>query len=239
MAEHGREEPVLGIAFDGTGMGEDGTSWGGEFLLGSASHVERLATFRPIPLPGGNVVMREVWRTGYALLHDAFDGEPPLDRLALFQVVGQMLERGLNAPQAHGVGRFFDAFGSLGLARPVSSYEGQVAIAWDFAAEGYDEDPYPFAIDRDQTPMQIDLRPTARAAVEDLIAGVPPGRISARFHGTLVGATVSPDRSRSRAGFFKMTDWYAKSRKNCLMNTRYYGIERSPRGTEGLRSVKP
>ncbi|MFZ1863067.1 MAG: carbamoyltransferase HypF [Polyangiales bacterium] len=198
MAEHGREEPVLGIAFDGTGMGEDGTSWGGEFLLGSASHVERLATFRPIPLPGGNVVMREVWRTGYALLHDAFDGEPPVDRLALFnavpeaslQVVGPMLERGLNAPQAHGVGRFFDAFGSLGLARPVSSYEGQVAIAWDFAAEGYDEDPYPFAIDRHQTPMQIDLRPTARAAVEDLIAGVPPGRISARFHGTLVGATV-------------------------------------------------
>jgi hydrogenase maturation protein HypF len=203
LAEHSREGAVLGIAFDGTGMGDDGTSWGGEFLLCSTVHYERLATFRPIRLPGGNVAMREIWRVAYALVHDAFDGRPPIDRIRLFEsvpaasirVVAQMLERNVNAPKAHGVGRYFDAFGSIALMRPASSYEGQVAIAWDFAAEGYDEGAYPFTVDRAQTPMQIDLRPAVRAAVEDVIAGLAPGRISSRFHRALASATEAVTRT--------------------------------------------
>lgn len=199
LAEHGREGPALGVAFDGTGMGDDGNSWGGEFLLCSAGNFERLATFRPIALPGGNIAMREVWRVSYALLHDAFDGKPPIDRLALFGavpkaslgVVAQMIERNLNAPRAHGVGRYFDAFGALGLERPESHYEGQVAIAWDFAAEGHDDEAYPFEIDRTRTPMEIDFRPAARAAVDDICRGVPPGKVSARFHAALARATVT------------------------------------------------
>jgi hydrogenase maturation protein HypF len=203
MAEHSREEPVLGVAFDGTGMGDDGASWGGEFLLCTAARYERLATFRPIRLPGGNIAMREIWRTAYSLLHDAFDGTPPIDALALFEsvpraslrVVDQMLERGLNAPPAHGVGRYFDAFGSVALSRSISRYEGQVAIAWNFAAEGYHEPAYPFVIDRAQTPVQIDLRPAVRAAVADTTAGMAPGRISARFHGMLAEATANVVRA--------------------------------------------
>jgi len=203
LAEHGRMGPALGVAFDGTGMGDDGTSWGGEFLLCSAGNFERLATFRPIALPGGNVAMREVWRVSYALLHDAFDGDPPIDRLGLFgaipeasvRVVAQMIARDLNAPKAHGVGRYFDAFGALALGRPRSSYEGQIAIAWDFAADGYDDEPYPFEIDRSREPMQIDLRPATRAAVDDIVRGAPPGRISARFHGALARATVTVVRA--------------------------------------------
>lgn len=203
MAEHFCEGPVLGVAFDGTGLGEDGTSWGGEFLLCSALGFERLATFRPLALPGNNLAMREVWRVAYALVRDAFDGNPPLDHLGLFhsvppeslRVVDQMIERGFNAPQAHGVGRYFDAFGSLALQRGVATYEGQVAAAWDFAAERHQEEAYPFAIDRDRTPIEIDLRPTARAAVEDLGRGDAPGRISARFHGALVEATLAVIRA--------------------------------------------
>lgn len=203
LAEHGREGPVLGVAFDGTGMGDDGTSWGGEFLLCSAGNFARLATFRPIALPGGNVAMREVWRVSYALLHDAFDGNPPIDRLALFGaipkaslgVVAQMIERNLNTPLAHGVGRYFDAFGALALERPESRYEGQVAIAWDFAAEGHDDEAYPFEIDRSRAPMEIDFRPAARAAVDDICRGVSPGKVSARFHAALAGATVTVVRA--------------------------------------------
>jgi len=199
MAEHGRSGPVLGLAFDGTGLGEDGASWGGEFLLCFAGYFERLATFRPLRLPGGNVAMKEIWRVAYALLHDSYDGRPPIESMDVFEsvpkesqrLVGQMLERDLNVPAAHGVGRYFDAFGALGLGRPSASYEAQVAIAWDFAATPDHRRAYPFEMDEAQTPSEIDLRPTARAAVEDLLSGVDKGIVSARFHNTIVDASVA------------------------------------------------
>jgi hydrogenase maturation protein HypF len=198
MAEHGAQGPVLGVAYDGTGFGEDGTSWGGEFLLCFAERYERLATFRPVRLAGGDLAMREVWRIGYALLHDAFDGAPPFDSLPLFRdvapeslrVVSQMIERGLNAPLARGVGRYFDGFGALALGRPCSRYEGQVAITWDHVANDSVHDAYPFELDRSATTMEVDLRPTVRAAFEDLVSGASSGDISGRFHNTLVAATV-------------------------------------------------
>lgn len=198
-AEHGHDGPVLGVAFDGTGFGEDGTSWGGEFLLCFPGRFERLATFRPMRLPGGDLAMREVWRIAYSLLHDAFDGDPPVDALPLFrdvpmesiEVVAQMIERELNAPLARGVGRYFDAFGALALRRAISTYEGQIAIAWDFAAEDGVYECYPFEIDQHGTPMEVDLRPAVRAAVADIGSAVPVGRISARFHNTIVEVTVT------------------------------------------------
>ena len=199
MAEHRHQGPVLGVAFDGTGFGEDQTSWGGEFLLCFPGRFERLATFRPIGLPGGDLAMREVWRVAYALLHDAFDGDPPVDALSLFHdippqsiaVVKQMLERELNAPLARGVGRYFDAFGALALNRPVSTYEGQIAVAWDFVADDDVPESYPFEIDRSRTPMEVDLRPAVRAAVDDICAEVAPSVISARFHNAVVGVTIA------------------------------------------------
>jgi hydrogenase maturation protein HypF len=197
MAEHGRMGPVLGIAFDGTGLGEDGTSWGGEFLLCRPAGFERLASFRPLRLAGGDVAIREVWRIALALLEDAYPGAAPLEALSLFRdvparrlgVVQQMLERDLNSPRARGVGRYFDAFGALGLGRAVSEFEGQVAMAWDQAALEGDAVGYPFDIDESTRPTEVDLRVTARAAVEDLLAGASPGHVSARFHQTLVDAT--------------------------------------------------
>jgi hydrogenase maturation protein HypF len=198
MAEHGVQSPVLGVAYDGTGFGEDGTSWGGEFLLCSPERYERLATFRPLRLAGGDLAMREVWRIGYALLHDAYDGTPPLDSISLLgdvssesvRVVKQMIERGLNAPQARGVGRYFDGFGALALGRSRSTYEGQVAIAWDQVANESVSDAYPFEVHRMRTPWEVDLRPTVRAAVNDLRSGAPAGDVSARFHNALVAVTV-------------------------------------------------
>ena len=198
MAEHGIQGPVLGVAYDGTGFGEDGTSWGGEFLLCFAERYERLATFRPLRLAGGDLAMREVWRIGYALLHDAYDGAPPSDSISLLgdvrpssiRLVKQMIERGLNAPQARGVGRFFDGFGALALGRARSTYEGQVAIAWDQVANESVSNAYPFEIDRMRTPWEVDLRPAVRAAVDDLGGAVHAGDVSARFHNVLVAVTV-------------------------------------------------
>jgi hydrogenase maturation protein HypF len=133
MAEHGLAEPVIGVAWDGTGLGTDGTAWGSEVLVADYRRFERSATFRPIRLAGGDVAIREVWRQALALLDDAFDGDPPLDRLSLFNgvprrnltVVRQLIDKDINAPPAHGAGRMFDAAGAIGLARPVSQPRGE------------------------------------------------------------------------------------------------------------------
>lgn len=197
MVEHAIEEPAIGVAFDGTGHGTDGTMWGGEFLVSTRRDFVRVATFRPLALAGGDVAIRQVWRQAVAFLDDAFDGEPPLSRLPLFaemapvhlRVVRQMIRKGLNAPLAHGVGRYFDAVGALVLGQAVTRYEAQVAMACEFVASGTGE-PYPFAIDRTTTPWTVDLRPMGRALVDDLLGGQAAGVVSARFHATVVRATI-------------------------------------------------
>ena len=199
MAEHGLAGPVIGVAYDGTGWGPDGTAWGGEILVASYERFERAATFRPVALAGGDVAIREPWRIALALVDDAFGADAPVDRLAVFShvparsiaVVRGMIATATNAPRARGIGRFFDGLGALGLARPAASYEGQVAVAWNVAVAAGDHGRYPFSIEANE----VDLRPLVRAAVGELIAGVTPGVISARFHATLIAATI--DRVRA------------------------------------------
>ena len=198
MAEHGLEGPVLGLAWDGTGLGTDGTAWGGELLLATFEGFERLATLRPLRLAGGDEAIRQVWRIALAALDDAFDGAPPLEELTLFRevpsrdvaVVRQMIEQGLRAPLAHGAGRYFDAFGALGLGRPRSTYEGQVALEWNVVADEGESRAYSHAVNRDTGILEIDLRPTVREAVADLIAGKAASVVSARFHNTLAEAAA-------------------------------------------------
>lgn len=200
MAEHGLAGPVLGLAFDGTGYGTDGTAWGGEFLIADFSGFERVATFRTMPLAGGDLAIHEVWRLALAVLDDAFEGEPPLAALPSFQafgrdarslaVVRQMIATGLNAPRARGVGRWFDAVGALVLGRPISRYEGEVAMLFNLAADPGERSLYEF--DLDFAPLlEIDPRPLVRGVVQDLLAGRSPAVISAKFHNTL--ATMAGD----------------------------------------------
>ena len=197
MAEHGLDSPVIGVAYDGTGFGLDGTSWGGEVMIAGYTSFRRVATFRPIPLAGGDQAIKQVWRIALALLDDAFDGEPPLDRLALFrntpqrvESVRRMIAQGVNAPLARGVGRYFDAFGALVLDLPVARYEGEVAFQWNVIADPNEKGRYPAVIREGRDPWEVDLRPMVKAAVEDLIAGRDPATISARFHNTLAATTV-------------------------------------------------
>jgi hydrogenase maturation protein HypF len=208
MAEHRLEGPVLGLAYDGTGYGTDGTAWGGELLLADYSAFERLGTFRPIRLAGSDQAIREVWRIALALLDDAFAGDPPLERLALFggiaeskvELVRQMIARGLHAPQAHGVGRYFDGLGALVLARPLSHHEGQVALEWNLAADPAERASYPFELESGPL-LQVDFRPLVRAAVDDLIRGASAARISARFHNAIARASGELVRqAAARAG---------------------------------------
>jgi hydrogenase maturation protein HypF len=207
MAEHGLAGPVLGLAWDGTGYGTDGTAWGGELLLAWPDRFERLGTLRPLPLAGGDEAIRQVWRIALAALDDAFAGAPPLDDLSLFRdvdprdvaAVRQMIAKGIRTPRAHGAGRYFDALGALGLARRRASYEGQVALEWDVVAGEDDSRGYGFEVAEEQGRLEVDLRPTVRGAVLDLLSGDGAARVSARFHETMASAAAAFVREASLA----------------------------------------
>ena len=205
MAEHGLAGPAIGLAWDGTGYGTDGTAWRGELLVATPASFERLATFRPIPLAGGDRAIRQVWRSALALLDQAFDGAPPLDRLPLFaridrreiEQVRQMIAARFNSPAAHGVGRFFDAFGAIALGKTAARYEGQVAVELAGAADPDEDRAYPYAIEAGPV-AAVDLRPALREAVADLLNGRSAATLSGRFHATLVDAGVEIVRLAER-----------------------------------------
>jgi hydrogenase maturation protein HypF len=205
MAEHGLDGPALALTWDGTGLGTDGAAWGGELLLAERGRFERLATFRPLRLAGGDRAILEPWRIALAALDDALGPDAPLERFPALAaidpkeiaVVRRMLAAGVNSPAAHGAGRAFDAAGALALGRGASRFEGQVAMALEAAAGGDPAAPYPFDIEAGAV-EQLDLRATWRALAADVLAGVPPGAISARFHATLVRAGAELVRRAAR-----------------------------------------
>ncbi|MEZ4394296.1 MAG: carbamoyltransferase HypF [Polyangiales bacterium] len=208
LAEHGLDEPAIAVAFDGTGFGTDGTAWGGEVLLVDGPRWTRLSALRPIPLPGGERAIREVWRAALGALVDAFgEGEARAlsARLRVFDGVPaaaretalRMIAAGVESPGARGVGRAFDAAGALALALPRADYDAHVATALEACAEGA-EGPYPFALPVELDPAgrfgserEIDLRPTFRALTRELVDGRSPSAVSARFHASVVEATAA------------------------------------------------
>ena len=202
MAEHGIDGPVIGIAYDGTGYGTDGTLWGGEILVATAATFRRVATFRPLPLVGGDRAIREPWRIAVALAMDAFQGELPDEVRSMLRMVDvrelaafkQLLTRQFPAPLARGVGRYFDAFGALFLSRPRAAFEGQVALEWDQIADPQVARSYRFAIAERGGCLEIDLRPSFEDALRDRRADESAGAISAAFHNTLAVATADAIR---------------------------------------------
>jgi hydrogenase maturation protein HypF len=194
MAEHQLRGPVIGVAFDGTGYGDDGTAWGGEVLLAGYGSYTRLATLRPIALAGGERAIAEPWRLALAVLDDAFEGRPPLDALPLFRAVPErdmanvrrLLSTGL---LAHGAGRVFDAAAALVLSLPRSAFEAQLAMRLEQTAQGAAE-PWPYTLDASRAPLRIDLRPMWKALTADLIAHTPAPVLAARLHTTLAAATA-------------------------------------------------
>ncbi len=159
MAENELTDSVLGVAWDGTGFGLDGTVWGGEFLRVTAASFLREAHFRAFRLPGGEIAIREPRRAAVGLLYDLLgDGLLELDHLEFLASFSPserrnllaMLERKLNSPLTSSAGRLFDVVSALLGLRQENSFEGQAAMSLEFALEGIQTDEsYPFGLSRD------------------------------------------------------------------------------------------
>jgi hydrogenase maturation protein HypF len=206
MAERGIEGAVIGIAYDGTGYGTDGTMWGGEVMVATAAAFTRVATFRALPLIGGDRAIREPWRLAVALVVDAFEGELPPEAHSRLQNVPErdlravmhLLGDRMPAPLARGVGRYFDAFGALFLGRTRARFEGQVALEWNQIADPRIARTYRFRIDAGRGFDEIDLRPTVRDALCDAASGHSIATVAAAFHNTLAAATAEAVRRTAK-----------------------------------------
>lgn len=214
MAEHGFDGEVLGVAFDGAGLGGDGTLWGGEFLCGDGAQLRRVAWLRPFPLPGGERAAREPRRAALGLLYAAYG--PGLGGVTLpfsaaeQRTLLQALERRVNAPFTSSVGRLFDAVAALLGLCEVASFEGQAAAAVQAAAEAAPaQTPYPLPLVQHGDGLVADWVPLLDEVLADRAAGVAVSIIAARFHAALaalvsvVSARVGTPRVVLAGGCFQ------------------------------------
>ncbi|WP_250565186.1 carbamoyltransferase HypF [Adonisia turfae] len=195
MAEHSLDVPILGVAWDGMGYGPDQTVWGGEFLQITMSGFERVAHLLPFPLPGGELCSREPRRSALGLLYGCYgdvafecDDLVPVQEFSASQrtVLQQMLTNKINTPMASSMGRLFDGVAALLNLHQVVSFEGQAALALEFAAaETMVQRGYPFIISS-TVPYIIDWRPMVRKIIHDQGQGVATTVVAAKFHRTLV-----------------------------------------------------
>ena len=197
LAEHDEAGPALGVIWDGTGLGTDGAIWGGEFLLGDAAARQRVAHLRCFRLPGGDAAVRDPARTALALLHQLELEEAAQRELAVLQripetkrrVLQRMITEGINAPRTSSMGRLFDGVAALLSLVDVVSFEGEAAMALEFAAARapHETGAYPLPLGGDHT---LDWRPLLFELLADLRAGATRERVAARFHNALVAAAV-------------------------------------------------
>ncbi|HTX31849.1 MAG TPA: carbamoyltransferase HypF [Solirubrobacteraceae bacterium] len=196
LAEHGDPGVAVGAIFDGTGLGSDGTVWGGEFLAGDLSGFQRVGTLWPVRLPGGERAIREPWRMACAWALAAEAPDLP-ERLAPFVApeawaqIRRLAESGLASPVTSSMGRLFDAVAALCGIRPAVNYEGQAAIELEAACETTERGAYPIELAWHGELLQLDPREMIRSLVRDLAGGAEVARVASRFHRGLAEATVS------------------------------------------------
>ncbi|MBZ5553633.1 MAG: carbamoyltransferase HypF [Acidobacteriia bacterium] len=250
MAENELEGSLLGVSWDGTGFGSDGTIWGGEFLLTDASSFRRFASFRQFRLPGSAVAIREPRRAAIGLLHEVYGPEvfqqTELHPVKSFteserSLLRQMLLQGVNSPLTSSAGRLFDAVASIVGIRQKVRFEGQAAMELEFTiGDESTEERYPFHIlesdqggpppdptaQQTQPQFVIDWSPLVEGVLGDL-AHVGAATIALKFHNSLAEMIVEIAR-RSGEGRILLTG-------GCFQNK--YLTERTVRRLEasGLR----
>ncbi|MDW8320572.1 MAG: carbamoyltransferase HypF [Armatimonadota bacterium] len=192
MVENELEPPALGVSWDGTGYGTDGTIWGGEFLIVREEGWERFAHLRPFRLPGGDRAIKEPRRSALGVLYEMFGNEAfELLKDAFAEnerrLLGQMLQQGINAPITTSAGRLFDAVASLVGLRQVVNFEGQAAMELEFLTHGVQSDEtYPLSLSGTTPPYVLDWAALIRTVLQEVQQGGLSPQIAVRFHNTLV-----------------------------------------------------
>ena len=185
-------DPVIGLSFDGTGLGTDGAIWGSEVLVGGYKAYQRAYHLAYVPLPGADQAVRKPARMALAHLWAAgIDWEadlPPVQALSTEErtVIRAQLEKKLNAPPTSSLGRLFDAVSALLGIRQVVDYEGQAAMELEACLDPQEKGVYPFDVRQDL----IDPAPLFAAVLADWRAGLSTSRLAARFHNSLVVLTL-------------------------------------------------
>jgi hydrogenase maturation protein HypF len=199
MAEHGLEGRVIGVAFDGFGLGTDGTAWGGEFLVCDAASADRAGHLRSVSLPGGDAAVRQPWRMAVAHADDAGVADEALALLDVPAYQADLVLRQIRSPDAatttSSVGRLFDAVAALAGLVDVATYEGHPAMLLEQVAESSATREYDFDVGFEDATIVVDPRPIITAVVRDLMRGRMVGEVAGRFHRTMTAATLAACRA--------------------------------------------
>lgn len=205
MAEYGLKGQVIGVAYDGTGYGTDGTIWGGEILLATYGQFKRVAHLEYVPMPGGESAVRKAWRMAVSWLKQTFGEEAERLQLGVKERVGEsrwrklwnLLRSDLPQPQTSSVDRLFDAVSSLLGICDFGAYEGHPAIWLEMEAaqwvgkcgENFSEPPFAFEVS-DTDPIVLKPTPVIKGIVDGLRHNEPVDKLAAQFHAALADATV-------------------------------------------------
>jgi hydrogenase maturation protein HypF len=196
MAEHGLDEKVIGVAFDGTGYGIDGNIWGGEFLIADLKDFERAFHFEYVPMPGGDKVVEEPWRMAVAFLLNAYGSFEVIPRLPFMQkvkneelrVILEMIEKGINSPLTSSVGRLFDAVSAMLNVCIYASYHAEAPMRLEDIINENEHGIYNYEINHEL--KIISFAQAIRQIVEEITKSIDPSIISTRFHNTIVQVIV-------------------------------------------------
>ncbi|MEA3279269.1 MAG: carbamoyltransferase HypF [Thermodesulfobacteriota bacterium] len=193
MAENRLDGPVIGLSFDGTGYGTDGSIWGGEILIVEDKKFERAAHLSYVSMPGSEAAIKEPWRMAVSYLYDAFGEElysldlPVLKEIDKNKIrfIVEMISKQINSPSTSSLGRFFDGIAAIIGIRNYVVFEGQAAMELEMLAEKNINKTYDFKwISGDM--HKIFLQPIVCGVVDDMSKGVHPSDISSKFHATII-----------------------------------------------------
>ncbi len=208
MCEHGLDEEVIGISFDGTGLGDDGHIWGGEILVCDLAGYTRFMHFDYVPMPGGDKVSQEPWRTAVSYLYQVYGTDfrqRDLDFLRHIpaikvDMIVEAIEKKINSPLSSSCGRLFDAVSALINLCPVSAFHAEAPMRLESIADTRIETSYPFA------PYDtINFGPMIREIVDDLRHGETQAHIAGKFHNTMINVIfASAEKARLSTGLNKV-----------------------------------
>jgi len=200
VAEHGLNEKVIGVIFDGTGFGPDDTLWGGEFFAGEILNLRRIAYLKQVPLVGGESSIKNPWKTAVSMIHaSAGNGSDLLlEQLGFFQKYGE--QEVLNvlklwdirkfSPLSSGAGRVFDAVAAMIGICDTNTFEAEAPIRLEALVDESVYDSYPYQLNNDGSKMEFDLSSALLSIIDDMNSGIASTVISTRFHNTMIAVIL-------------------------------------------------